>query len=331
MLTDVIISYLHRVVLDVAPVPMPMPMPAIEGCMLVFEYRVEFIFLNDYAREIVLIEPERCKRFKDGLKREISLYLVTSYSDVFDILVDLAKDVDNTLGSDLFREFSRNRLIDLSSQSCPTKRGRGFDHRDSLQRQSSRVTSLDIQTVKNFLDVFPEEIMGLLPECEVEFRIDTYTDSALVFIAPYHMEPKVFSKINFHLGYYQLKVSESDVIMTSFQKHYGHYELLVMAFGLTNAPAALMDLMNCEFQLYLDHFLVLFINDILMYSCSEEEHDLHLTIVLQVLRENNLYAKFSKCEFGLSEVVFLDHVVSAEGIRVDLVGIYDDLSINRKC
>ena len=104
---------------------------------------------------------------------------------------------------------------------------------------------------------------------------------------------------------------------TAFRTRYGHYEFLVMPFGLTNAPAVFMDLMNRIFRPYLDRFVVVFIDDILVYSRDEEEHAEHLRIVLQILREKQLYAKFSKCEFWLREVSFLGHIVSAEGIRVD--------------
>ena len=104
---------------------------------------------------------------------------------------------------------------------------------------------------------------------------------------------------------------------TTFQNQYGHYEFLVMPFGLTNAPAAFMDLMNRVFQPYLDRFMVVFIDDILVYSRDEDEQDAHLRIVLQTLREKQLYVKFSKCKFWLREVTFLRHVVSAKGIKVD--------------
>ncbi|KAG8498138.1 hypothetical protein CXB51_007053 [Gossypium anomalum] len=127
----------------------------------------------------------------------------------------------------------------------------------------------------------------------------------------------VFSKIDLRSGYYQLRVKESDVPKTAFRTRYGYYEFLVMPFGLTNAPAVFMDLMNRIFRLYLDRFVVVFIDDILVYSRDEEEHAEHLRTVLQILRENQLYAKFSKCEFWLREVGFLGHIVSAEGIRVD--------------
>ncbi|KAL4319079.1 hypothetical protein GQ457_18G007980 [Hibiscus cannabinus] len=127
----------------------------------------------------------------------------------------------------------------------------------------------------------------------------------------------VFSKIDLRSGYYQLKVREQDVLKTVFRTRYGHYEFLVMPFGLTNAPPAFMDLMNRVFQEYLDQFVVVFIDDILVYSRTDEDHDRHLRLVLQTLLENQLYAKLSKCEFWIREVVFLGHVVSSEGIRVD--------------
>ena len=104
---------------------------------------------------------------------------------------------------------------------------------------------------------------------------------------------------------------------TTFRTRYGHYEFLVIPFRLTNALVAFMDLMNRVFKLYLDTFIIMFIDDILVYSRSEEEHAEHLRIVLQTLRDKQLYVKFSKCEFWLKEVVFLGHIISAEGVCVD--------------
>ena len=131
----------------------------------------------------------------------------------------------------------------------------------------------------------------------------------------------VFSKIDLQSGYYQLRVKDVDVLKTAFRTRYGHYEFLVMPFGLTNAPATFMDLMNRVFRPYLDQFVVVFIDDILVYSRDEKEHEQHLKIVLQTLREKKLYAKLSKCDFWLKEISFLGHIVSAEGIRVDPVKI----------
>ncbi|KAA3470147.1 reverse transcriptase [Gossypium australe] len=127
----------------------------------------------------------------------------------------------------------------------------------------------------------------------------------------------VFSKIDLRSGYYWLRVKESDVPKTSFRTRYGYYEFLVIPFGLMNASAMLMDLLNRIFRPYLDRFVVVFIDDILIYSCDETQHAEHLRIMLQTLREKQLYAKFSKCEFWLHEVGFLGHIVSASGIRVD--------------
>jgi hypothetical protein len=128
---------------------------------------------------------------------------------------------------------------------------------------------------------------------------------------------RIFSKIDLRTGYHQLKVRETDIPKTAFTTRYGLYEYTVMSFGLTNAPAYFMNLMNKVFMDYLDQFVVVFIDDILIYSKSEEEHEEHLRIVLGTLRQHQLYAKFSKCQFWLREVGFLGHVVSEGGISVD--------------
>ncbi|KAD5960858.1 hypothetical protein E3N88_12330 [Mikania micrantha] len=128
---------------------------------------------------------------------------------------------------------------------------------------------------------------------------------------------KFFSKIDLRSGYHQLKIREEDVSKSAFRTRYGHYEFLVMPFGLTNAPAVFMDLMNRVFHEFLDKFVIVFIDDILVYSKSKEDHEEHLRKVLETLRQKKLYAKFSKCEFWLNQVAFLGHVVSAEGIMMD--------------
>ena len=128
---------------------------------------------------------------------------------------------------------------------------------------------------------------------------------------------RVYSKIDLCTGYQQLRVRETDIPKMAFKTRYGHFEFAVMPFGLMNAPAAFMDLLYRVFQPYLDQFFVVFMDDILIYSQSEWEHAYHLKIVLQLLRDHQLKAKFNKCEFWLTEVRFLGHVVLALGVSVD--------------
>ena len=124
---------------------------------------------------------------------------------------------------------------------------------------------------------------------------------------------KVFSKVNLRSGYHQLKIREQDIPKTTFTTRYGLHEYTIMSFGLTNAFAYFMSMMNKVFMEFLDKFVVVFIDDILVYLKNEEEHKEHLRLVLEKLREHQLYAKFNKCEFWLKEVRFLGHVISGEG------------------
>ncbi|GJX08381.1 putative reverse transcriptase domain-containing protein [Tanacetum coccineum] len=127
----------------------------------------------------------------------------------------------------------------------------------------------------------------------------------------------VYSKINLRSGYHQLRVRDKDIPKTAFRARYGHYEFQVMPFGLTNAPTIFMDLMNRVCRLYLDKFVIVFIDDILIYSKTKEEHDAHFRLILELLKKEELYAKFSKCDFWLSKVQFLGDVIDSEGIHVD--------------
>jgi len=127
----------------------------------------------------------------------------------------------------------------------------------------------------------------------------------------------VFSKIDLRLGYHQIRVKTEDIQKNAFRTRYDHYEYQVMPFGVTNAPAIFMDYMNRIFHPFLDKFVVIFIDDILIYSKTLEEHEEHLRIVSQILREKKLYAKLSKCEFWLEKVKFLGHVISNKGVSVD--------------
>ncbi|KAL0537619.1 hypothetical protein IC582_026602 [Cucumis melo] len=244
--------------------------------------------------------------------------------------------------------------------------------------------------VRDYPDVFPEELPGLPPHREVEFAIELEPGTVPISRAPYRMAPAelkelkvqlqelldkgfirpsvspwgapvlfvkkkdgsmrlcidyrelnkvtvknryplpriddlfdqlqgatMFSKIDLRSGYHQLRIKDEDVPKTAFRSRYGHYEFIVMSFGLTNAPTVFMDLMNRVFREFVDTFVIVFIDDILIYSKTEAEHEEHLRMVLQTLRDNKLYAKFSKCEFWLKQVSFLGHVVSKDGVSVD--------------
>ena len=128
---------------------------------------------------------------------------------------------------------------------------------------------------------------------------------------------RVYLKVDLCTSYHQLRVKEADIPKTSFRMWYGHFEFIVMPFRLTNALVEFIDLMHRVFQPYLDQSVLVFVGDILIYSKSKEEHEGHLRIVLQILRDHQLYAKFSKCELCLAEVKFLRHVVLASGVSVD--------------
>ncbi|GKC11815.1 reverse transcriptase domain-containing protein [Tanacetum coccineum] len=198
----------------------------------------------------------------------------------------------------------------------------------------------DVATVWDFLEVFPKDLPGLPPIRQVEFQIDLVLGVAPVARAPYRLAPSkmeelstqlqelfdkgfirprscVYSKINLRSGYHQLKVHYEDIPKTPFRTRYGHYEFQVMPFGLTNALTLFMDLMNRVCRPYLDKFVIVFIDDILIYLKTKEEHDAYLTLILELLKKEELYAKFLKCDFWLSKVQFLRHVTDSEGIHVD--------------
>ena len=261
-------------------------------------------------------------------------------------------------------------------------------------REKGKVAVDDVPVVRDYPDVFPEDLPGIPPERQVEFRIDLIPGAAPIAKAPYRLAPpemqelstqlqemldkgfirpssspwgapilfvrkkdgshrmcidyrelnKVtvknryplpriddlfdqlqgaswFSKIDLRSGYHQMRVRDEDVQKTAFRTRYGHYEFVVIPFGLTNAPAAFVDLMNRVCRPMLDRSVIVFIDDILVYSKTQEQHKEHLREVLEVLRREKRFAKFSKREFWLHEVQFLGHLVNQKGILVDLAKI----------
>ncbi|KAI3776561.1 hypothetical protein L1987_46347 [Smallanthus sonchifolius] len=259
-----------------------------------------------------------------------------------------------------------------------------------IQKDVEKKSIQDIPIIRDFPEVFPEDLSGLPPVRQVEFRIDLVPGANPVARAPYRLAPSemhelasqlqelsdkgfirpshspwgapvlfvkkkdgsfrmcidyrelnkltiknrsplprvddlfdqlqgstCFSKIDLRSGYHQLCVQEDDIPKTAFRTRYGHYEFMVMPFGLTNAPAVFMDLMNRVCKPYLDKFVIVFIDDILIYSKTKADHEQHRRLVLDLLKKEQLYAKFSKCEFWLKEVQFLGHIVNDKGIHVD--------------
>jgi hypothetical protein len=310
-----------------------------------------------------------------------------------DLIVLPSQGIDVILGMDWLTK--HKGII-----SCTNKTVLLTDHQGKLVSCQAQPPAKDpmvfnlavesISVVEEFMDEFPEELLRMPLEREVEFYIDLIPDTAPIAKRPYRMAPtklaelklqiaelqqkgyirsssspwgasvlfvtkkdgsmrmcidyrslnevtiknmyplpriddlfnqlqgaKYFSKIDLRSGYHQLRIKEADIQKTTFVTRYGQYDFTVMPFGLTNAPAFFMNLMNKVFMEELDKFVVVFIDDILIYSKSREDHEHHLWIVLERLRAHQLYTKLSKCEFWLEKIAFLGHILTAEGIEVD--------------
>ena len=281
-------------------------------------------------------------------------------------------------------------LSAMKARKMLAKGCKGFLASIMDKKKEDKLKLEDVPIVRDFGDVFPEDLPGLPPDREIEFEIELAPGTGPISKAPYRMAPAelkelheqlqellnkgfirpshspwgapvlfvkkkdgtmrlcidyrelnkvtirnkyplpriedlfdqlqgatVFSKIDLRSGYHQLKIKEGDIPKSAFRTRYGHYEFVVMPFGLTNAPAAFMDLMNRVFKEFLDKFVIVFIDDILIYSKTRDQHEKHIRTVLQTLKQHQLYAKFSKCEFWLDRVAFLGHVISKDGIMVD--------------
>ncbi|GJX17986.1 putative reverse transcriptase domain-containing protein [Tanacetum coccineum] len=288
------------------------------------------------------------------------------------------------------RNNSRLKIVSCIKTQKYIKKGCELFLAQVTEQESKEKRLEDVPVIRDFPEVFPEELPGLPPPRQVEFRIDLIPGAAPVARAPYRLAPSemkelskqlqelsekgfirpssspwgapvlfvkkkdgsfrmcidyrelnkltiknryplpriddlfdqlqgssVYSKIDLRSGYHQLRIREEDIPITAFRTRYGHYEFQVMPFGLTNAPAVFMDLMNRVCKPYLDKFVIVFIDDILIYSKNKEEHGEHLKTILNLLRSEKLYAKFSKCDFWLDSVQFLGHVIDSSGVHVD--------------
>nr|GFB51677.1 putative reverse transcriptase domain-containing protein [Tanacetum cinerariifolium] len=175
----------------------------------------------------------------------------------------------------------------------------------------------EVVVVRDFPKVFPNELSGSSPIQEIELIPEATPIAKIDDLFDQLQGSQFFLEIDLRYGYHQLRVHEDDIPKTAFRTRYGHFKFTVMPFGLTNEPSVFMDLMNRVCRPYLDKFVIVFIDDIVIYSKTREEHVEHLRLVLELLKKEKLYAKFSKCEFWLREVQFLGHVINGNGIYVD--------------
>nr|GFA71792.1 putative reverse transcriptase domain-containing protein [Tanacetum cinerariifolium] len=340
--------------------------------------------LNDHYASVL---------FDSGAKRSFVSIEFTPFINISLVTLNTSYEVELADG----KIVSANNVLRDCSYSLPN--GEILEiHGERLEKDPKSLSCIkadeiridDIHIVHDFPEVFTDDLIGLPPVREIEFRIDLIPGALPVVKSPYRLAPFkmqelsnqlkelqekgfirrsyspcgvhvlfvkkkdgylrmcidyrelnkltiknryplprindlfdqlqgacCFSKIDLRSRYHQLRVREEDIPKTAFRTRYGHFEFTVMPFGLTNAPAVFMDLMNRVCRPYLDKFVIMFIDDILIYSRSEEEHDAHLKTILDLLKKEKLYAKFSKCEFWLKEVQFLGHVVNREGIHVD--------------
>nr|GEV13620.1 hypothetical protein [Tanacetum cinerariifolium] len=286
---------------------------------------------------------------------------------------------------------SRLKLISCIKARKYIERGSQLFISQVTEKEPAKKQLQDVPVICNFLEVFLDDLPGLPPPRQVEFKIELIPGAAPVACAPYRLAPSelkelsdqlkelsekgfirpssspwgapvlfvkkkdksfrmcidyrelnkltvknryplsriddlfdqlqgssVYSKIDLRSGYHQLRIREKDILITAFRSRYGHFEFQVMPFGLTNAPAVFMDLMNRVCKPYLDKFVIVLIDDILIYSKNKEDHGEHLKTILELLKNEKLYAKFLKCDFWLKSVQFLGHVIGSKGVHVDL-------------
>nr|GEV35146.1 putative reverse transcriptase domain-containing protein [Tanacetum cinerariifolium] len=234
---------------------------------------------------------------------------------------------------------SRSKVQKYMAKGCQTFMAQISAKKEEDKSKGKQLK--DVPIIRDFSEVFPEDLSGLplaqpgamvlfVKKKDGSFRmcIDYRELNKLTVKNRYPLPwiddlfdqlqgSSIYSKIDLRSGYHQLRVREQDIPKTAFQTRYGQYEFQVMSFGLTNAPAVFMDLMNRVCKPYLDKFVIIFIDDILIYSKDEKEHKEHLKAILELLKEEKLYAKFLKCEFWISKVQFLGHVIDSRGIHVD--------------
>nr|GEU46592.1 putative reverse transcriptase domain-containing protein [Tanacetum cinerariifolium] len=254
---------------------------------------------------------------------------------------------------------SRLKVISCIKARKYIERGSQLFIAQVTEKEPTKKQLQDVPVICNFPEVLHDDLPGLPPPRQVEFKIELIPGATPVARAPYRLAPSelkelsdqlkelsekgfirpcsspwgapvlfvkktdlfarssVYSKIDMRSSYHQLRIKEDDIPITAFRTRYGHFEFQVMPFGLTNAPDVFMDLMNRVCKPYLDKFVIVFIDDILIYSKNKEDHEKHLKIILELLKNEKLYAKFLKCDFWLKSIQFPGHVIDSNGVHVD--------------
>ncbi|GKB02346.1 putative reverse transcriptase domain-containing protein [Tanacetum coccineum] len=296
--------------------PLPKEEQAMRYASVLFDSGCDKSFVNARFSHLIDINLDKL----DVINHLFEIDLMPIELDTFDVIIEM----------DWLAE--RNAIIVCGKKvvRIPCGNKMFIVEGDKVTKKKSKEKRMkDVPVIRDFPEVFLDDLPGLPPPWQVEFRIDLVPSSPwgdpMLFVKKkdrcfrmcidYRLS--VYSKIDLRSGYHQLCIKEEDFPITAFRTRYGHFEFQVMPFGLTNAPAVFMDLMNRVCKPYLDKFKIMFIDDILIYSKNKKEHGEHLKIILELLKKEQLYAKFSKCDFWLDSVQFLGHVIDNKGVHVD--------------
>ncbi|GJW68610.1 putative reverse transcriptase domain-containing protein [Tanacetum coccineum] len=313
---------------------------------VLFDTCADFSFISTEFMTLLDVKPSNLKpsyviEIANGKKLEANrivrecILVLEGYSFAIDLIPFGYGSFDVVIGMDWLSKYKAGIICHEKIFCIPLLNDHVLKvHGERPEEKVRHLTSMkrkkklkDIPIVRD-LEVFLEELSRLPPLRQIEFRIDLIPEATPVAKALYRA-PVLFVKkkddvlcmcIDYYLrsSYYQLRVHEADIAKTAFRTRYGRFEFTVMPFGLTNAHAVFMDLMNCVCKPYLNKFVIVFIDDILIYLKYKEEHEVHLKLILELLGKEKLYVKFSKCKFWLHKVHFLGHVINNNDIHVDL-------------
>ncbi|GKD00702.1 putative reverse transcriptase domain-containing protein [Tanacetum coccineum] len=291
-----------------------LPLLSLEPSDLGFKYEIEIA-----SKQLVVIDKviKECKIEIEGHVFDIDL--IPFGHESFDVIIGM-----DWLSNNKAKIICHEKVVRIPLLDGNVLRVLGERPKEKLRPLMSAKTSdknqEEIVVVRDFSKVFSDYLPGLPPIQEIEFQIKLIPGATQVAKYPYRLAPSKLEDLSGQLkklqdkdlrsGYHKLRVHKDDIPKTAFRTRYGHFEFNVMHFGLTNAPTIFMDLMNRVCRPYLDKLVIVFIDDILIYSKTQEEHVGHLRLVLELLKKEKLYAKFSKCEFWLREVQFLGHVIN---------------------